>query len=358
MSREQYMNLAFKIAKKGLNNTGSNPMVGAVIVKRGKIIGKGYHEKFGGPHAEVNAIMDAESKGHSVKNSLLFVTLEPCSHTKKQTPPCTKLILNKGIKKVFVGMKDPNEKVNGAGIRYLERHNVKTSILNYKEENKELNKGFINLIKTKRPYMTLKICLSLDGKIYNLNRPKDTIGDRTQLNHANKLRKDFDGIMVGVNTILNDNPRLTYRGPKDKSYTQPRPIVLDSKLRTPLKSKIILEKNKPIIFTQKSTNSIKMKTMVESGCEIIIMKTMTPQAILKKLGSLNLQRILVEGGAKVFSSFLSSRLWNELIVYYSPKFIGKHGLPLTKELSKDFLIDSRYKTKTKKVGRSLMLKIN
>ena len=160
----------------------------------------------------------------------------------------TSWTLNKGIKKVFVGMKDPNEKVNGAGIRYLERHNVKTSILNYKEENKELNKGFINLIKTKRPYMTLKICLSLDGKIYNLNRPKDRIGDRTQLNHANKLRKDFDGIMVGVNTILNDNPRLTYRGPKDKSYTQPRPIVLDSKLRTPLKSKIILEKNKPIIF--------------------------------------------------------------------------------------------------------------
>ena len=358
MSRKDYMRLAFALAKKGLNNTGSNPMVGAVLVKNGLIIGKGYHVEFGGLHAEANAIKDAERKGFSVKNAKLFVTLEPCSHVKKKTPPCSHLIVEKGIKEVFIGMKDPNKKVNGKGIRFLKKYNIKTTVLDYKIENEELNKGFISLMKTKRPYVTLKICSSMDGKIYNLENPKESIGDKIQLKHANKLRKNYDGILVGINTVLKDNPRLDYRGPKIKSYSQPRPIILDSKLRIPINSKVISENNKPIIFTQETSSKRKIEILMKLNCEIIIIKAMKPKEILLRLASLNLQRILIEGGGEIFSSFLASKFWNELIIYYSPKFLGRSGLALTQHLSNQFLVKNKYSITTKKIGRSLMLRIN
>jgi len=357
MSKIDFMRTAFQLAKKGFNKTGSNPMVGAVIVKNNKIIGKGFHEEFGGPHAEVNAIKNAEEKGFSVANSKMFVTLEPCCYLKKKTPPCAPLIVKKGIKEVIIGMKDPNLKVNGKGIKLLKRHKIKTQVVDYLAQNEQLNRGFINLIKNQRPYVTLKICLTMDGKIYNLKNNKENIGDSLQLEHANRLRKEYNSILVGINTIINDNPQLTYRGKDREFFRQPRPIVLDSNLRIPLRSKIIGLKNSPIIFTKISSSSRKFKALTQAGCEIVTINALKPKRILRKLFSLNIQSVLIEGGGKVFSNFLKSKLWNELIIYYSPKFLGKEGLSLTRNLENKFLINNN-EIKVKKIGQCLMLKIS
>lgn len=357
MSKIDFMRIAFQLAKKGLNKTGSNPMVGAVVVKNNKIIGRGFHAEFGGPHAEVNAIKDAEDKGFSVANSKMFVTLEPCCYFKKKTPPCTQLIVKKGIKEVIIGMKDPNTKVNGKGIGFLKKHRIKTQIVDYQAQNEKLNKGFINLIRNRIPYVTLKICLTMDGKIYNLKKNGESIGDLFQLEHANLLRKEYNSVLVGINTIINDDPQLTYRGKEKIFFEQPRPIVLDSHLRIPLKSKIINLKNSPIIFTKTSSSSRKFKALTQAGCKVVTMSALEPQRILRKLSSLNIQSVLIEGGGKVFSNFLKSKLWNELIVYYSPKFLGKDGLSVSHYLDNEFLIDNK-EIKIKKIGKCFMLKIS
>ena len=357
MKKTDFMKTALRLAKKGLNKTGSNPMVGAVIVKNNKIIGKGFHEKFGGPHAEVNAINNAEERGFSVVNSTMFVNFEPCCHLKKKTPPCTQLIAKKGIKKVVISMKDPNPRVNGRGIKLLKRNKIKTEVGVHEVESKELNKGFVALIKKKRPFVTLKICASMDGKIYNIRDDNDDIGDYLQRRHANGLRKEFDSVLVGVNTIIRDNPQLDYRGSKKNIFQQPRPIVLDSRLRTPLTSKIVIRGNRPIIFTKISPASKKFKALVKAGCEIVTLDVLDLKKILKKLPSLGIQRVLVEGGGKVFSGFLESKLWDELIIYYSPKFLGEAGLSLTHNLRNQFLINKNNEMKIKRVGRCLMLRI-
>ncbi len=357
MKKTDFMKTALRLAKKGLNRTGSNPMVGAVIVKNNKIIGKGFHEKFGGSHAEVNAINNAEERGSSVANSTMFVTFEPCCHFKKKTPPCAQLIAKKGIKKVVISMKDPNPKVNGRGIKFLKKNQIETEVGTYEVESKELNKGFASLIKKKRPFVTLKICTSMDGKIYDIGGNNDNIGDRLQRKHANELRKEFDSVLVGVNTIIRDNPQLNYRGNRKNSIQQPRPIVLDSYLRTPLTSKIVIRGNRPIIFTKISPTSKKFKALVKAGCEIVTLDVLDPKKILKKLPSLGIQRVLIEGGGKIFSNFLESKLWDELIIYYSPKFLGEAGLSLTHNLRTKFLINQNSEIKVKRVGRCLMLRI-
>jgi diaminohydroxyphosphoribosylaminopyrimidine deaminase/5-amino-6-(5-phosphoribosylamino)uracil reductase len=186
MDQNSFMKKAFALAKKGRGSTGLNPMVGAVLIKDNKVIGKGFHKEFGGPHAEVVAIADAESRGNDVTSSTLVTSLEPCCHKGKKTPPCTDLIIEKKIKKVIYGSIDQNPKVKGRGIADLRRHRIETVFLDYEKENRLLNRGFLKVVAKNRPFVTLKICMTLDGMIFNKVSGSPNIGDEELLTHSNK----------------------------------------------------------------------------------------------------------------------------------------------------------------------------
>ena len=354
MDEKFLMRYAFSLAKKGRKSTGINPMVGAIIVKNKKIIGKGFHEKFGGPHAEVNAIIDAEKKGHDLTGSTLITTLEPCSHKSKKTPPCTNIIIDRGIKKVFYGSLDLNPKVNGKGIAKLKKNNIETIYINYEKQNNELNRGYFKIIRNNQPYVTLKICMSLDGMIFNNTLKSNQIGDSAQLKHSNNLRLLYDSILVGINTVIKDNPSLTYRGNKLKNISQPRPVILDSDLRIPLKCNIIKLNNKPIIFTKINKDSIKAKKLSSLGCSIETVKNLSPKTILSRLVKNNLQSTLVEGGGKVFTTFLKSNMFDEVILYYSPTFIGNSGLNICNSLEKKYNLKMKLES-ARKIGDTIMV---
>ena len=353
MDKKHLMRKAFDLAKKGKNLTGLNPMVGAIILKSGKIIGRGFHSQYGGPHAEVNAIADAESRGFNVKGSTLISSLEPCCHTHKKTPPCTDLLIEKGIKTLYYGSVDLNPKVKGKGIKKLEKNNIETIFVDYQDINDELNRGALNIIRKNRPFVTLKICMTLDGMIYNKKTKNGSIGDSEQLEHSNNLRKMHDSVLVGVETIIKDNPKLTFRGNGCENFTQPRPIVLDSNLRIPLNSQIIRLGNNPIIFTKKN-NIQKFNRLTKLGCTIIKLNNLKPEKILKNLMLNNLQSILVEGGGKVFSSFLSSDMYDELILYYSSNLMGNSGLNVSESLNKEYKIKKK-SSRIKNIGNSVMM---
>jgi len=354
MKEKDLMKKAFILARKGRGLTGLNPMVGAILLKSDKIIGKGFHQKYGGPHAEVNAINDAELKGISVKGATLVTTLEPCCHRKKKTPPCTNIIINKGIKKVYYGSIDMNPQVQGRGIEKLKSSNIKTVFVDSQKNNDQLNRGFLKITQKKLPYVTLKICMTLDGMIFNKKSCSSSIGDLKQLKDSNNLRANYDSILVGVETIIADNPQLTYRGTGDKNLWQPRPIVLDSSLRTPLDSKIIKLKNNPIIFTKLSENSNKSIKLRNLGCTIIKLKNLEPKTVLKSLVKNNVQTVLVEGGGSIFSSFLKSNVGDQLILYYSSIFMGNSGLNIGHNLDRQYKLKKNI-TKIKKIGNSTMM---
>ncbi|NSW88571.1 bifunctional diaminohydroxyphosphoribosylaminopyrimidine deaminase/5-amino-6-(5-phosphoribosylamino)uracil reductase RibD [bacterium] len=354
MNEKDIMRDAFSLAKMGRNRTGTNPMVGAILIKNKKIIGKGFHEEFGGPHAEVNAISDAEKKGHNIKGATLVTTLEPCSHKSKKTPPCTNIIIKKGIKKVFYGSLDINPKVNGRGVAQLKRNNIETTFINFQKENNELNRGYSKIIKKNQPFVTLKICMTLDGMIFNNDLKSNKIGDTEQLKHSNGIRALYDSILIGVNTVIKDNPSLTYRGKGSKDIIQPRPIILDSQLRTPLKSNIIKLQNKPIIFTDLSKESSKENKLRSLGCQIEKVRSLSPRIILNRLAKNNLQSTLIEGGGKVFTNFLKSNMFDELILYYSPSFMGHGGLNISNNLNKKYKLKVK-SVSTRKIGNTIMV---
>ena len=301
----------------------------------------------------MNAIADAESRGFNVKGSTLVSSLEPCCHTHKKTPPCTDLLIEKGIKTLYYGSVDLNPKVKGKGIKKLEKNNIETIFVDYQDINDELNRGALNIIRKNRPFVTLKICMTLDGMIYNKKTKNGSIGDSEQLEHSNNLRKMHDSVLVGVETIIKDNPKLTFRGNGCENFTQPRPIVLDTNLRIPLNSQIIRLGNNPIIFTKKN-NIQKFNSLTKLGCTVIKLNNLKPEKILKNLMLNNLQSILVEGGGKVFSSFLSSDMYDELILYYSSNLIGNSGLNVSESLNKEYKIKKK-SSHIKNIGNSVMM---
>ncbi len=209
---KDYMRLALKLSLRGLGLTSPNPMVGAVIVKNGKIIGKGYHKGYGLPHAEIEALMDCKE---SPKGSTMYVTLEPCVHYGK-TPPCAPEIVKAGIKKVYVAMIDPNPIVNGKGVRYLRNNKIDVEIGLYEDEAKEINKFYIHYIRKKRPYVIIKMASTMDGFISDEDRNIKEISSEKTKRLVHKWRYEVDGIMIGIGTLLSDNPKLNIRYFKKK----------------------------------------------------------------------------------------------------------------------------------------------
>ena len=330
------MSFALRLAKKGEGTTSPNPLVGAVLVNRGKIIGQGYHKKAGLAHAEIEAFNDASKKGNSIKGATLYVTLEPCCHTNKRTPPCVNAIVEKGISKVFVSMLDPNPVVAGKGVRMLRRKGIEVEVGTLEDKAIEINEAFTKYITTKRPFVILKLASTLDGKIAAYTGDSKWIGSPAQRKHAHLLRAKADGILVGIETVLKDNPSLNVRL-TNKKNVDPIPIVLDSKLRIPLDSNLLKIHKKVIIATSDKSKPRKLSQLQNLGATILYIKLdkngqLNLRDLTRKLGRHEIMSVLIEGGSKVAASALKSKIVDKVVFFYAPKIVGAEGISMVGEL--------------------------
>lgn len=317
---ERFMKIAIELAKKGIGNVNPNPLVGAIIVKDDKIIGQGYHEKYGQGHAEVNAF---KSLTEDATGATMYVTLEPCSHYGK-TPPCVDRIIENKISKVIIGMVDPNPLVAGNGIEKLKKAGIEVEVGILEEECRKINEVFIKYITTKKPFVVMKTAMSLDGKIATKTGESKWITSEKSRLQVHILRNKFSGIMVGVNTIIKDNPELTCRMAEGSN---PIRIIVDSTLRIPLKSKVLENHdNKTIIATTKKVNTTKVQKLLKNNIEVLIINEKNGRVdlndLMRKLGELNIDSILLEGGATLNYSALEEEVVDKVMVYMAPKMIG------------------------------------
>ena len=322
---QHYMMRAITLAKKGEGWTNPNPMVGAVIVKDNRIIGEGYHTRYGELHAERNAIA---SLNESAEGATLYVTLEPCCHYGK-TPPCTQAILEQKIKKVVIGSRDPNPKVAGKGAKILREAGVMVVEDFMREECDELNPVFFHYITTREPYVVMKYAMTLDGKIATKTGASKWITAETARTQVQHMRHRYMGIMAGIGTVLADDPMLNVRIEGLKS---PVRIICDSKLRIPLDSKIVKSaKEYRTIVAYAETENIKTKTeaLQAMGVETIFCPDMKKQVDLKQLmeylGNENIDSILLEGGGTLNDSALRAGIVQEVQVFIAPKIFGGQG---------------------------------
>ena len=314
------MLLAIELARQGEGHTAPNPMVGAIIEKNGKIIGAGYHEKYGEPHAERNALSNCIE---NPKGATIYVTLEPCCHHGKQ-PPCTQAIVDAGIKRVVVGSRDPNPMVSGKGNDFLRAHGIEVIEDFMREECDKLNGPFFHYIKTKMPYVVMKYAMTLDGKIAAYTGESKWVSGEISREHVHSLRNKYTGIMVGVGTVLNDNPELTCRIEGGRS---PIRIICDTHLRTLVDCKVVeTAKEVPTIIGTCQTDKDKHKAYIDKGCEIIVVPEkeghVDVKAFLKELGKRKIDSILLEGGGTLNWTFVREGLINRIVTYISPKILG------------------------------------
>ncbi|KIO65502.1 bifunctional diaminohydroxyphosphoribosylaminopyrimidine deaminase/5-amino-6-(5-phosphoribosylamino)uracil reductase RibD [Caldifermentibacillus hisashii] len=319
MNDYEYMNLALSLACATLGQTSPNPSVGAVLVKDGQLVGTGVHLKAGTPHAEVHAINEA---GISAEGAIMYVTLEPCSHQGK-TPPCTDLIIKTGIRKIFVATLDPNPLVAGKGVEKLTRAGIEVEVGLCKEEAKQLNEKFFHFIQTNTPFVTIKAGISLDGKIAAKSGDSKWITSPESRQDGHHLRHEHDGILVGINTILQDNPLLTTRRPR--GGINPIRIVLDTKLKIPTSANVVQDRSaRTIIFTGNQIDLEKKKELERFGVTIISQDRpiLSLQQVLKTLGEQKMMSVLVEGGSEIHASFIKENAFQQIITYVAPKIIG------------------------------------
>ncbi|GBE40448.1 riboflavin biosynthesis protein RibD [bacterium BMS3Bbin09] len=321
MSKEICMQRALELANKAKGRTSPNPMVGAVIVKGYRIISEGYHKKAGTPHAEIVALKKA---GNKAKDATMFVTLEPCCHTDKRTPPCTKAIIASGIKKVIIATNDPNPKVSGKGIKELRKAGIETEVGILRSEAKHLNESYNKFIIKKKPFVVLKIAQSLDGKIATAKGESKWITGKTARKHVHQLRNDLDAVLVGIGTVMKDDPSLDcrLRGGRD-----PYRIIVDSGLRIPLKSKVLgYSDNKTIIATTNKASKRKISQINTLGAKVLVIKSKSGmvnlKALMKELGKLDITGVMIEGGSSIASSAISSEIVDRVMFFVAPKIIG------------------------------------
>jgi diaminohydroxyphosphoribosylaminopyrimidine deaminase/5-amino-6-(5-phosphoribosylamino)uracil reductase len=327
------MRSALRLARRGIGSVEPNPAVGAVIVKGNRIIGKGWHKKFGGPHAEINALEDCEKLGVDPSGAEMYVTLEPCSHHGK-TGPCANAIISAGLAKVFVAMIDPSGHAGGKGIELLRNAGIDVQTGICEAEARLLNAPFIKYAATDKCWVTLKWAQSIDGKLATTElRASENIwisGDQSRKD-VHKLRRRTDGILVGINTVINDDPLLTARPGKGKKAVR---IVLDNYLKIPLDSKLIktAKKHPLLIYTRQDSVQTKpeiVEKLNKKGAELLTYPDMLGgfnlHFLLAELSKLGIGHLLVEGGLRVLTSFLKERLADEVVVYIAPKILGAQG---------------------------------
>lgn len=316
----KYMKLALDLAKKGMGWTSPNPMVGAVIVKDGQIIGKGWHERYGQKHAERNAL---ENCICDPKGSTMYVTLEPCCHHGKQ-PPCTEAILKSQIRRVVIGSYDPNPLVSGKGICFLKENGIQITEHVMEPECNKLNEVFFHYITTKKPFVVMKYAMTMDGKIACENGDSKWVTGKDARETVQKMRKQYMGIMVGINTVLEDNPMLNCR---IEENVNPIRIICDSNLKIPFESNIVNTANKiqTIVVCTNEADTDKQKYLEECGVEVVRQKRkgrVVLSDLMKILGEKGIDSILLEGGGTLNAQALKENIVNKICCFIAPKIVG------------------------------------
>lgn len=328
--KEMYMQMAIDIAKTAMGFTSPNPMVGCVVVKDGTIISKACHERYGEFHAERNALLRCKE---DTAGAELYVTLEPCCHQGK-TPPCTDIIIEKGIKKVYVGSLDSNPLVAGKGLEILKNHGIEVECGILEEKCKRLNEIFFHYIEHKTPFVAVKYAMTLDGKIAAYTGDSKWVTNETSRAYVQQLRRKYSGIMVGINTVLADNPMLTCRLDENVSgELNPTRIILDSKLRIPMDCNIVKtagEIRTIIAYGNDSGDLAEKKHMLEAkGIELLATngKCVDLKELMTMLGNKGIDSILLEGGATVNAAAFETGIVNKVYAFIAPKLIMGKDAP-------------------------------
>lgn len=315
------MQLALNLAARGKGRTSPNPMVGAVIVKGDKVIASGYHRKAGTAHAEAAALKKA---GPGARGATLYVNLEPCCHTRKRTPPCTKAIIRAGIKEVVTAMIDPNPQVSGRGLRELRKAGIKTRTGVLREAAQKLNEAFIKHITSKRPFVILKIAQSIDGKIATASGESKWITGPEARAMVHKLRNEVDALLVGSGTVNADNPSLDCR---TRGSRNPFRVIVDSRLQISLRAKVLRHKDrKTIIAATAKADKTKLDKLERRGIRILIIREKSGRvdlnSLMTELGKLGITSVMIEGGSSIAASALSERIVDKVMFFTAPKIIG------------------------------------
>jgi len=329
---EKFMQMALKLAKRGISSVEPNPVVGAVITKANQIIGKGWHRKFGGPHAEINAIEDCQTIGVTPRGGTMYVTLEPCSHQGK-TGPCTDAIVSAGLAKVIVAMIDPSAHASGKGIEQLRRAGIEVEVGLCETEARLSNGPFVKFTTTGRCWVTLKWAQSIDGKVAwaAQNSEQRWISNELSRKDVHKLRRRAQAILVGVNTVIADDPLLTARPSKGKKAIR---VVVDNSLRTPVDCQLVRTAGRNPVIVVTRQESIRSNPQVADkltgkGVELLACPDTESRSNLHfaidELGRRGVSHLLVEGGPTVLTSFLRENLADEIVVYVAPKILGGRG---------------------------------
>ncbi|MFC1862961.1 bifunctional diaminohydroxyphosphoribosylaminopyrimidine deaminase/5-amino-6-(5-phosphoribosylamino)uracil reductase RibD [Thermodesulfobacteriota bacterium] len=331
-----FMKKALQLARKGLGRTSPNPMVGAVIVRNGKVIASGYHRKAGENHAEVEALSDLRSKADA--GDTLYVTLEPCNHHGK-TPPCTEAILRSGIRQVVIGMTDPNPNISGRGEEYLRKNGVEVRKGVLEKECRKLNEVFIKYIKTEGPYVIAKTAMTLDGWTATATGDSKWITNERSRKFVHQLRDSVDAVMVGAGTVISDDPSLTTRLGRGKGR-DPIRIILDTHFAIPHGSKVLNQESdsRTLIVVSGEVTSVSKKAVEKDNVSFITCPikdgVIDLKSLLDILGKMSITSVMVEGGSNIMGSMIRQRLIDKFYIFKAPKILGgSDAIPMAEGLT-------------------------
>ncbi len=319
---EKYMRMALRLAAKARGRTSPNPMVGALVVRNGVVISRGYHRKAGEPHAEALALARA---GDAARGATLYVTLEPCSHRGKRTPPCAPLVVSSGVARVVIAMADPNRQVAGGGIRTLQSAGIEVLAGVLRDEAEKLNEAYARHITTGMPFVTLKIAETLDGRIATASGESKWITGEEARREGHHLRDGNDAILVGINTVLKDDPALTTRLPKGRD---PLRVVVDSRLRIPLKAKVLTQRSgaPTIVASLGRAPKAKRTALQKAGIEVVTTREKDGRVdlrdLMKQLGKRGVMSVLIEGGSEINASALKTGIVDKVVIFVAPMLMS------------------------------------
>lgn len=338
MSDSDYMAMALELAAKGAGRVSPNPMVGAVVVKDGNVVGQGYHQAVGSAHAEVHALNDA---GEAASGATLYVTLEPCNHYGR-TPPCTEKILETGIKRVVVAMADPNPGVRGGGNAYLQEQGLEVVCGVLEEQARRLNESFIKFIQTGHPFVVLKMAATLDGRIATTSGDARWVtGEQARL-CVHRMRHSMDAILVGIGTVKADDPELTTRLP-DGDGIDPIRLVLDTHLSMPPDARMLGQSSSAPtwVVCGPGADEKRRQALGDAGARILEVEVnegrIDMPALVKRLGEMEISSLLIEGGAAVAGSALRSGIVDKVALFFAPKMLGGEGMPMCEGPGPDWM---------------------
>lgn len=360
----RYMLRALRLAEEGRGKTSPNPMVGAIVVSNGRVIGQGYHHAAGEPHAEVLALQQA---GRRAKGATLYVTLEPCSHLNKRTPPCVPAIIRAGVRRVVVAMIDPNPSVRGKGVAQLRRAGLSVTVGIARREAEHVNRAYSHWAKTKRPYVTLKAGMTLDGQIATAAGESRWITSPQSRREVHRLRGQVDAVLVGIGTVLKDDPALTARrspGLVKLAAKQPLRVVVDSRLRIRPSAKILSQQVQAptLVVTTAAASQAKRAALGRQGIEVLALPATKGRVrllpLLKRLGQRGITSVMVEGGSELNAAFLNAKLVNQVRFYLAPTLLGGIqstgviGGPSPRRLAQAWQLQN---VRTRRVGTDLVV---